>query len=285
MRDRVDTRDPKAVESEVRSIYAALYPDGDRTFVGRAFAWAARCFGGQQDDYQPIDARYHDFEHTMQGTLCLSRLLRGRHAAGAVPPLSVRWFELGVLAILFHDTGYLKRRADTEGTGAKYTPIHVGRSADFAREFLSTQGVPDAELSAVQNMIRCTGLNADLKAIPFGGDVERLVGFALATADLLGQMAAADYVEKLPVLYQEFAEAGRYATTPLPHEFAFGSADELMRSTPAFWEEYVQPKINGDFGGLHAFLADPWPGGPNPYVQRIEENIARLRQQLAAPPA
>ena len=32
-------------------------------------------------------------------------------------------------------------------------------------------------------------------------ELERVLGFALATADLVGQMAADDYVDKLPELY------------------------------------------------------------------------------------
>ncbi len=285
MIDPVDTRDPKAVESEVRSIHAALFPDGDREFVTRAFGWALECFAGRHSDYLPVDTRYHDLEHTLQGTLCLARILRGRHATDAKPVLTAKGFELGLLAILFHDTGYLKRRDDTRGTGAKYTPIHEGRSALFASEFLGPKGFADGDLRAVANMISCTGVNTDLKSIPFRSELERTVGFALGTADLLGQMAASDYVEKLPVLYQEFAEAERFAIGKLPSTFAFESADELMRKTPAFWDNYVQPKINGDFRGLYTFLNDPWPDGPNPYVQRIEVNIARLRQWPAMTPA
>jgi len=38
-----------------------------------------------------------------------------------------------------------------------------------------------------------------------------------------------------------------------------------------------------DFGGLHRFLNDPYPSGPNPYFQRIEANLERLRQRM--PPA
>jgi hypothetical protein len=272
----VDTRDPAAVESEVRSIYAALFPEAAHDFVPRAFAWAAQCFTGRHPEYQPIDARYHDFEHTLQGALCLARLLQGRHATGATPVLTVRAFELGLLAILFHDTGYLKRRGDMEGTGAKYTAVHVGRSAAFAREFLAAKGFAEAELLAVQNMINCTGINAELHAIRFQSELERTVGHALGTADLLGQMAASDYVLKLPVLYDEFSEAARFAPASSANLFAFGSAEELMRNTPVFWKKYVLPKINGDFRGLHAFLNDPYPDGPNPYLQRIEENMARL---------
>ncbi len=273
----VDTRDPVAVENEVHSIYAALFPDAGRRFVPLAFEWATQCFAGRHAGYQPIDARYHDFEHTLQGSLCLARLLQGRHSAGATPTLTVRAFELGLLAILFHDTGYLKRQGDTEGTGAKYTAVHVGRSAAFAAEFLASKGFSGAELLAVQNMINCTGINTKLQAIAFQSELERAVGYALGTADLMGQMAALDYVEKLPVLFQEFAEAARHATGDSAQLFAFKSAEELMRSTPAFWEKYVRPKIDGDFRRLYAYLSNPYPDGPNRYLEQIEANLARLR--------
>jgi len=206
--------------------------------------------------------------------------LAGRHAAQAEPRLDVKLFELSLLAILFHDTGYLKKRGDTGGTGAKYTLTHVTRSAIFAHGFLSKKDFPESDLGAVTNMIRCTGVNADLKTIPFHSDLERLAGFALATADLLGQMAAPDYVDKLPVLYSEFVEAARHGGERAARFAAYSSADDLMRSTPAFWEQYVQPKINHDFGGLHRYLNDPYPDGPNQYLQRIEENLARLRRKL-----
>jgi hypothetical protein len=273
----VDTRDPVAVENEVDSIYAILFPEAGRDFVPLAFDWAAQCFAGRHPDYQGIDVGYHDFEHTLQGTLCLARLLSGRHAAGAAPTLTLRAFELGLLAILFHDSGYLKRRGDTEGTGAKYTVVHVDRSVAFAKAFLEPKDFADTELLAVQNMINCTGINTDLNAIRFQNELERTIGYALGTADLLGQMAAADYVEKLPVLFGEFTEAARHAAAGSTHPFAFRSAEELMRSTPAFWDQYVLPKIRGDFRGLYRFLNDPYPTGPNDYLQRIEANIARLR--------
>ncbi len=80
--------------------------------------------------------------------------------------------------------------------------------------------------------------------------MERIVGFALGTADLLGQMAAPDYVDKLPVLYSEFAEAARYsADGKMKAGGFFTSADDLMQKTPLFWENYVrqqnQPRIPG----------------------------------------
>ena len=249
-------------------------------FVPRVFGWAIECFTGNYRDYQPVDALYHDFEHTLQGTLCLARLLRGRHAAGVHPRLTDRMFQLALAAILLHDTGYLKKRDDTEGTGAKYTVIHVRRSADFAAEVLREKGFRPAEIRSVQNMILCTGVNAALGVIPFQSELEKTAGYALGTADLLGQMAAEDYVDKLPILYAEFAEAASYTKDRTSFVSMFSSAEDLLRKTPTFWEKFVRLKLDRDFGGVHAFLNDPYPGGPNPYFERVEANLDRLRQRL-----
>jgi hypothetical protein len=278
----VDTRDLSAVQREVESIFTSLFPEEDGCFIPQAFGWAEQFFSGKYPGYQAIDARYHDLEHTMQGTLCLARLLRGRHFSGANPVLTPGMFELGLLAILMHDTGYLKRTDDIQGTGAKYTLTHVRRSAEFARIFLSEKGYNQGQINVVQDMIRCTGVNVDLSSIPFASDLEKTVGFALGTADLLGQMAAADYVEKLPVLFLEFAEAAKFGGGPSSRAISFRSAEELMCNTPTFWQNYVLPKIQKDFGNLYRFLNDPYPEGPNFYFDAIEANIAKLRKLTEA---
>lgn len=275
----VDTKDPAAVRREVEGILRGVFPSADLSFVRRACGWVEDCFAGRHPGYRAIDTHYHDLEHSLQGTLCLMRLLAARHRTGSPPVLTVRLFELSLLAILLHDTGYLKTAEDKDGTGAKYTVIHVARSAEFAAGLLGQKGYKPDEIRAVQHMIRCTGVNADLGAIPFANDAERLCGCALATADLLGQMAADDYVEKLPDLYLEFAEAaGFHHGQPVP-AILFHSPEELMRNTPWFWEHYVLPKIKEDFLGLYRFLNDPYPDGANPYVQQVEANIARLKEE------
>lgn len=278
----VVTKDPTAVELEVQKAYLDMFADGDRMIVPRIFGWAIECFTGHYRDFQAIDALYHDFEHTLQGTLCMARLLQARHRAGGQPEFGRRDFELGILAILLHDTGYLKKHDDTEGTGAKYTVVHVSRSAQFAGLLLAEKGLPPADIHAVQNMIRCTGVNANLAAIPFHNECERIAGYALATADLLGQMAAEDYIEKLPILYEEFAEAAEFSQDRNSFVASFSSADELMRKTPLFWERFVLTKLERDFVGLYRFLNIPYPDGPNYYLDRIAANIERLKQRLDA---
>jgi hypothetical protein len=271
----VNTASASEVRLETERLFVSMFPAIETSFVPRAFDWAEEAFSGRFHDYQPIDARYHDFEHTLQGTLCLARLLHGRARARATPEFSERVCKLALLAILLHDTGYLKKIGDNEGTGAKYTLVHVQRSVEFAREFLAGRGWEDTDIVAVQHMIRCTGVNVNLSSIPFDGEEERLAGLALGTADLLGQMAAPDYIDKLPVLYREFEEAGHYGKLG----FEFKSAQDLVKSTPGFWAGYVKPKINRDFEGLHHFLEAE--NGSNSYIDRIQANIDRLETELA----
>jgi hypothetical protein len=281
MREAIDTKQPGLVEEEVKSDYRAMFPQGNMEFITRIFGWFREWFDGRYKDYQSIDAHYHDMEHTLQGELCMTRLLRAYYAHGHTPALTQRTYELGMLAMLLHDTGYLKKRGDKDGTGAKYTLTHVDRSIEFAGEVMLNNDFPVEEILAVQNMIRCTGVNVKLDTIQFQSPLERVVGFALGTADLLGQMAAPDYVEKLPILYSEFAEAAAYGESKMRLGGFFSSADDLMQKTPMFWEKYVQQKINREFLGLYRFLNDPYPDGPNWYIDQIEANMMRLHRDLA----
>jgi hypothetical protein len=274
---QIDTKNPGSVQQEAERVYRALYPENDPQFVSSAFQWVVDAFSGRYRDYQAIDASYHDLEHTLQGVLCLVRLLDGRHAAGAVPALSMRTFELALLAMLLHDSGYLKTKTDTVGTGAKYTRHHVQRSLIFTEQLLTEKQFPPVEIQAVQCMIRCTIMNVEVEGIPFPNEQEKIAGYAVGTADLLGQMAAPDYLEKLPRLSLEFAESTRAGAAPSPAEIEEGTRS-LLQNTPQFWKNYVLPKITRDFGGLYRFLNDPFPDGPNPYMEQIEANLQRLKE-------
>ena len=129
MQAPIDTKDSVAVEAEVRRIYQDLFPQGDSHFAPRALGSAKDWFIGRDHKHQAIDVHYHDFEHTLQGLLCLAHLFEGRHRAGAAPAFQQRTFELAIMAMLLHDSGYLKMRHDTHGTGAKFTPTHeIGRA-------------------------------------------------------------------------------------------------------------------------------------------------------------
>ena len=276
MRVDINTRDIETVRRECDRIYRSTFVDADPQFLPWACGWFRRIFDGQYEDYLPIDTPYHDREHTMQGLLCLVRLLHGRHRAKAEPGVPRRTFELGVLAILLHDTGYLKHDTDIEGTGAKYTLIHVDRSKDFAAAFMHKQGYTPSDIKAVRNMIQCTAMNAKLKDIPFSTSSERVVGYSLATSDLLGQMSARDYVDRLPQLYGEFKESCEYYGRRADRLY-YESAEALIANTCDFWECYVKPKLENGCDGTYRFLNDPYPDGENVYLTRIEANVEKTQ--------
>lgn len=277
----VNTKNPSEVESAVRAIYLSLYPTADGSDVSKWFAWAMSSFEGKVPGRLPLDMKYHDVEHTLMVALCMARLLEGRHLERVEPALSQSMFRLAMVAVLFHDTGYLKRTDDLAGTGAKYTLIHVERSAEFAGQFLSGKGFLPGDIAAIQSMIHCTGVNMELAVIPFSDDLVRMLGFALGTADLIGQMADARYLEKLEALFLEFEECRAFYQGKVPGRLIFASAGDLLQKTPWFWAKYVRPRIETDFGGLFQFLARPGRSGRNEYLERIEANIAKLRRQLA----
>lgn len=277
----VDTKNPAAVALLARNIFLQLFPGASPTLLDRAFQDIELLFSGRHPDYQAIDLRYHDFEHTLQATVCLTFLLEGAQQSGESGQLTARQFELAIAAALLHDSGYLKARSDESGTGAKYTLTHVLRSCAFAASYLPTLGVNEKEIARVLSAINCTGPNNEIGRLQFDDPTECLIGCSLATADLLGQMAAADYPDKLEVLYGEFLESDNFVAMPRERR-RFKSPQDLVLKTPYFWAKVIRPRLDTDFKAVYRFLARPYPAGPNAYLDGVERNIAIVRQRTDA---
>ena len=113
--------------------------------------------------------------------------------------------------------------------------------------------------------------------------VATAIGAAIGTADLLGQMAADNYVDKLPILYSEFEEATRFSNDKTHFVSSFSSAADLIQRTPSFWSDFVRARLDVEFGGLYRFLNTPYPSGPNQYLEAISQNIQRLQGRTSSP--
>jgi hypothetical protein len=274
----VDTKNPVRVAAAVRDIFNKLYSEAPTSVVDRLFADVDRMFTGSYLDYQAIDIGYHDYEHTLQATLCYALIFEGRHKAGAEPKFSARDFELGLAAVLLHDTGYLKLRSDKDGTSAKYTHVHVLRSGAFAASYVPLLGFNAAEADTVARAIHCTGNFPHLAHQHFNAGSGRLLASMLVTADYLGQMAARDYCDELETLFLEFKESDEFFNqTPGLH--LYQSAHDLAKMTPEFWRQNVLPKLDSEYDGVYKYLAVPFPGGSNPYLEAVERNVARIAER------
>lgn len=271
----------KSIRERARAILP--HPPGQGAFVTDITTLVDRLFAGQLWHYQPIDLRYHDYQHTLQAAwtyLDLVAAFQEQPGLAAVPTL--REAELGLAAILLHDTGYLKARGDDEGTGAKYTYCHVLRSCSLAASLLPRIGCTQAEIDDTLGIIRCTGLNGNPGGSTFHLPNAHLIASMVATADYLGQMAAPEYPVKIAHLFHEFAEADEYSHIP-EGKRAFASLAQLIAATPAFWQKFVLPKLHNDFEAVYLHLARPFPDGPNPYLIAVEKNLAAIAARSNPP--
>lgn len=277
----VDTKNSAAVAALVEEKFATHFPGESLTWFHRIFRDVETMFVGGHPDYHAIDLRYHDLEHTLQATACLALIFDGCKRAPGGPAITARQFQLGIAAVLLHDVGYLKLRSDATGTGAKYTYCHVLRSCAFASSYLPLLGATELEIAGVMAAINCTGPLKEVRTLHFQNVTERFVGYALATADYLGQMSAPDYPDELGFLYAEFEESDDYLNIPLAGR-AFKSAEDLSARTPEFWRTLVLPKLEREFAGAHRYLATPTPDGLNPYLEAVTRNIAIIERRIAA---
>jgi hypothetical protein len=272
-----DTRNPLAVAGAVEELHLAVFPQEEAPYIRPIMRKIEDVFAGKWRDYQAMDTAYHDLEHTLQATLCGLRIVAGHQRAHGSPTLAPRDFRIAYHAMLLHDVGYLKKRGDNEGTGAKFTLIHESRGCDLAHEFLGEEKWDPVEVERVCSLILCTGPRSNLGGTKFGNPAHRLLGQAVCTADFLSQMSDPGYVQKLPDLFEEFAESDRANNVPADQR-QFKTLGDLYRSTPAFWEKFVVPKLHGECADIGRYLALPYPDGPNPYFEQVQANIAAIKR-------
>jgi hypothetical protein len=271
--DLMSMDDPQAVFNEACLILAAAPVQPDFTVLAKVFADVVKLFHGDYPGYCQCNTHYHDLKHTTDCLLAMARLLHGAFLNGR--RLSARAVTLGLVAALFHDTGYIQTEDDLEGTGAKYTLVHVARSEAFMKQYFHQAGFLGRDLDYCRCCVQCTSLEMEINGIVFASAQHREVGQMLGTADLLGQMADQTYLAKLPFLYQEFAEA---------HVPGFNSELDLLRKTPAFWD-YIQSRLKSDLGNVQRYLRDhflAWLGLNRDLTrERIAVNLRQLQFILA----
>jgi hypothetical protein len=266
-----------SVEEILNATFVRMFPGKIPTIGPRVLYDVESMFEGRYLDYQANDMPYHNLQHTLQVLVCFNAIIEGRHNAGIEPQMTSRQYELGAIAVLFHDMGYLKLRADRIGTGAKYTFTHVLRSCSFASSYLPELGVSLAELDSVLAMIRCTAFTQGSRHFHFQDAIEGITGCAVATADYLAQMAAPDKPDSLKNLFAEIEESDNYAQVPA-RQRRYRSCDDLVADTPTFWQSFVLPRLESELLGVYRFLATPYPDGPNPYIEAIEANVEKIKR-------
>jgi hypothetical protein len=280
--NRVDVTDPDAVCDALLGILGRHYTRGLKP-VRRLVDDFARLYRGEYPGYHACDVGYHDLQHVLDVTLAMARLIDGHqqcHREDA--PLDAKLAVAGIATALFHDSGYIRRRRDTRhSNGAEYTRTHVSRSSRFMGEYLPTVGL-DWAVPICQRIVHFTGYEVNPADIDVPSEAERSLGWLLGTADLIAQMADVAYLEKCrDQLYPEFVEGGMageqgsYTKTGIVYK----SPAHLMQSTPNFIRSAIQVRLDGYFHAYYRYAAHHF-GGPNLYMDAIEQNCRRLEELL-----
>src|SRR5580704_17261081 len=242
--------------------------------------FAFELFHGKNPEFQPCDTAFHDFDHTMQATAAVADLLTAHRQKPVIATLKQRDWELTIAAAILHDTGYLKRRNDVGGSGAKYSAIHVGRSCFHAWDLLPPFGFTADELRQIQNAICATAISVSMEELPIRDSREWLIGALVATGDMHGQMAAEDYPERLAGLYLEFREATVFSRLQKASFAVHKNLLDLLEGTEKFYSGYVTRMLNQEWKGLYRILDDRQ--GRNRYIDRIRINISRVNRMACS---
>ncbi|MFA4968523.1 MAG: HD domain-containing protein [Sulfuritalea sp.] len=235
-----NTRDTGEVAAEVCRIVLAFAPDHDLRRIVDAFALVDRAFDGRLAGYQKLKTLYHNRVHTNEVVLCAARMLHGLHLAGQ--GLDPDHIDAALIGALLHDIGYLMSDEEASGTGAQFTGSHVLRGVDFARKHLA--GLPPDLLETTVKVIMLTDHRKHPDWVKFDNLQQQRAAFATATADLIGQMANREYIERLLFLYFEFEEA---------QMGGFGNVHELLEGTATFYR-MTKTRLDKDLNGLSAHL-------------------------------
>jgi hypothetical protein len=264
----MDVKDHKAVFNEIRTITSLIFPQFDFTPFNRTYKSIVSLFHGKYPGYRKSNVDYHDFGHTLSVTLAVARLMHGAVEAGY--SLTEKDLNMGLISGLMHDTGYIQQKDDSEGTGAKYTLIHIDRSINFLEQHYRNDPMFRNDLDSFREILKCTGLNTNISEIRFTNKTVELLGKTLGTADLLGQMADRHYVEKLLYLYYEFVEGG--ITT-------FTNQLDLLEKTQGFYQ-MTRKRFSEELGDVYRFaryhFRKRWGIDEDLYIKSIENNLEYL---------
>lgn len=262
-----DCRDFGEVRAEVRRIVAAIDPRHDPGYIEAAFSLLENACRGTLAGYESLRTPYHDRMHMLEVVLCSARLLHGLHLGGQ--PLDGQAIDACLVGALLHDAGYLMREEEATGSGAQFTQDHVPRGVRFAERHLGGL-LPPELLAATGKVILATDHRPHAALPEFDTPAQRLAAQVTATADLVGQMANREYLERLLLLFFEFREAGIGL---------FADVHDLLEKTQVFHRS-MERRLAGELGGLAPHLLRHFDATRaarrNYYIESIDRNLGYL---------
>ena len=192
-------------------------------------------------------ASYHDIEHTFYVVCCGLEIIKGKFIVEG--DVLKRDWQHYVIALLFHDIGYIKNILEEDGLDGQWisdngerfklkethsdailTNYHVYRGEKFSQLFLRNYENMDA--GKISKLI--SGTQFPIPEVYDDDDYNRLV----QAADLIGQMADIYYMSKTTALFDEFEENNALEKTGVRTPL------DLVSAYPKFFWGLVFPNVS-----------------------------------------
>jgi hypothetical protein len=261
---------PHQVMEEVGKLFSDMFRKGDITPLSSLFEDIIRLFNGKLPGFKPCDTPYHNLKHTTDVFLATARLLHGAHIQRVALTAGDVW--VGLTAALMHDTGYIQKNSEDRESGAVFLAVHVQRSMDFAQQHLSKTAFPPEFIRRCKKMILCTDLEHPFNQTDFGTDVDKTIAQMVAAADLMAQTADRNYLEKLPLLFQEFQKADIHRH---PHEL-----DHMKEAAP--FNRFMRHRLTDILGGVDRYMRPHFKRRWDMDLDMYQEAIDRSMDYLSA---
>jgi len=223
--------------------YSIRQPD-----YGNIISWAGQL---ALENIANTDALYHNLEHTLMVATVGQTILRGKHLCdGGVTPND--WLHF-MLAVLFHDIGYVRGvcQNDKDGryatgigdstvelpegaTDVALTPYHVDRSKQFVCERFGGALLVDVDEEVIASYIEMTRFPTPNYEVP---NDPKGYGPLVRAADFIGQLGDPEYLRKIPALYYEFEQTGTNA------KMGYTNPGDMRKSYARFFWNVVNPHI------------------------------------------
>jgi HD superfamily phosphodiesterase len=269
--DLIDDSSPNEIYAEIAKILLMIDPDFDPAPIKKVYTDIISLFEGSYPGYRASNTRYHNLEHTCSVVLATARLIHGLHVQNH--SFSIRIMRLGLIGALFHDTGLIQKKHEHKGTGAQYTIGHEERSIELMRVYLKSNDYSAEDIKDCSHIIMSTILTLPLAEIPFRSNKVKAMGMILGSADLIAQMSDRTYLEKLPLLFQEFEEA------KMP---GFETPLELFKNTEEFYHSVARTRLRQELGNVAAaalyHFRERWNINSDLYAVSITNNIEYLKK-------
>ena len=264
--DLTDISSQRETYEEIIRTLSLVDPGYDPSRFAEVYEDIVALFSGKYPGYRASNTKYHNLEHTCSVTLATARLIHGLHVQGQI--FSSRDLALGLIAALFHDTGLIQTEEEKDGTGARFTIGHEERSIRLMAVHLAANGFSEGETSDCGNIIMATIISLPMAEIPFRSEGIRTMGKILGSADLIAQMSDRRYLEKLPLLFLEFKEAG------IP---GFETPLQLFKNTGEFYHSVVRKRLREEMADVSSaalfHFRKRWDIDQDLYAESISNNL------------